>query len=163
MADTLVKNPKLIVGTQAQVEAEMDTNDIGFATDIEFYTAKQIDELFNGKADVSRVETLEGYDYVVESQEPTSSNGRTWYRKYKSGWVEQGGRVTVKDVISATNVRVTFPVEMADTTYTAICANNANVGIAGYVGWESTTAMSVGTMTSKSGTTTWFVAGMAKQ
>jgi hypothetical protein len=45
MADTLVKNPKLIVGTQAQVEAEMGANDIGFATDVEFYTAKQIDEL----------------------------------------------------------------------------------------------------------------------
>lgn len=47
MADTLVKNPKLIVGTQAQVEAEMGANDIGFATDIEFYTAKQIDELLS--------------------------------------------------------------------------------------------------------------------
>lgn len=127
-------------------------------------------ELFNGKADIStvngidsRVDTLEGYDYVVESQEPTSSNSYTWYRKYKSGWVEQGGRVTVSGTISATNVRVTFPVEMANTNYTAICANNANVGIAGYVGWESTTAMSVGTMTSKSGTTTWSVSGMAKQ
>ncbi len=30
-------------------------------------------------------------DYVVESQAPTSSNNYTWYRKYKSGWVEQGG------------------------------------------------------------------------
>lgn len=29
-------------------------------------------------------------DYVVESQMPTSSNNYTWYRKYKSGWVEQG-------------------------------------------------------------------------
>lgn len=47
MADTLVKKPKLIVGTQSQVEAEMGANDIGFATDIEFYTAKQIDELLS--------------------------------------------------------------------------------------------------------------------
>ena len=103
------------------------------------------------------------FDYVVAAQLPDATNSYTWYRKYKSGWVEQGGRVTVRDIISATNVRVTFPVEMANTNYTAICANNANVGIAGYVGWESTTAMSVGTMTSKSGTTTWFVAGLAKQ
>lgn len=30
-------------------------------------------------------------DYVVEWQEPTADNSYTWYRKYKSGWVEQGG------------------------------------------------------------------------
>ncbi|MBP9999681.1 MAG: hypothetical protein KBT14_03260, partial [Proteobacteria bacterium] len=30
-------------------------------------------------------------DYVVESQTPTAENNYTWYRKYKSGWVEQGG------------------------------------------------------------------------
>ena len=34
-------------------------------------------------------------DYVVESQEPTEANGYTWYRLYKSGWVEQGGSVPV--------------------------------------------------------------------
>jgi hypothetical protein len=44
MADTLVKNPKLIVGTQAQVSAEMGQNDIGFATDIEFYTKAEVDD-----------------------------------------------------------------------------------------------------------------------
>ena len=47
MADTLVKKPKLIVGTQAQVEAEMGDNDIGFATDIKFYTAKEVDDLLS--------------------------------------------------------------------------------------------------------------------
>ena len=30
-------------------------------------------------------------DYVVETQFPTTENNYTWYRKYKSGWVEQGG------------------------------------------------------------------------
>ena len=33
-------------------------------------------------------------DYVIESQNPTAENNYTWYRKYKSGWIEQGGRVT---------------------------------------------------------------------
>lgn len=102
------------------------------------------------------------WDYVVESQAPTANNNHTWYRKYKSGWVEQGGHVTVSGTISETNVRITFPVEMANTQYTAICANNANVGIAGYVGWESKTGMSVGTMSSKSGVTSWYVCGMSK-
>ena len=30
-------------------------------------------------------------DYVIESQSPNATNNYTWYRKYKSGWVEQGG------------------------------------------------------------------------
>ena len=37
------------------------------------------------------ITTLKGYDYVIESQAPTADNNYTWYRKYKSGWVEQGG------------------------------------------------------------------------
>lgn len=38
--------------------------------------------------------SLEGLgDYVVESKVPTASDPN-WYRKYKSGWVEQGGELT---------------------------------------------------------------------
>lgn len=40
------------------------------------------------------INTLNGYDYVVESQLPTADNNYTWYRKYKSGWVEQGQKIT---------------------------------------------------------------------
>ncbi len=36
---------------------------------------------------------LNGADYVTEWQTPTAENNYTWYRKYKSGWVEQGGYV----------------------------------------------------------------------
>lgn len=66
------------------------------------------------------VNTLKGYDYVVDWQAPTSANGYTWYRKYKSGWVEQGG---IKTIPSRTNsgsssTSVTFPVSMSDTNYT---------------------------------------------
>lgn len=32
------------------------------------------------------------YDYVVDFQAPTAENNYTWFRKYKSGWVEQGGK-----------------------------------------------------------------------
>ena len=42
-------------------------------------------------------------DYVIEWQRPTEENGYTWYRKYASGWVEQGG------VLSGNSI--TFPVE----------------------------------------------------
>lgn len=50
----------------------------------------------------------ENSDYVIESQEPTEANGYTWYRLYKSGWVEQGGSVTV----SGNTVQLTGTVEL---------------------------------------------------
>ena len=34
-------------------------------------------------------------DYVIETQLPTAENDYTWYRKYKSGWVEQGGILAI--------------------------------------------------------------------
>lgn len=51
------------------------------------------------------------YDYVVDFQAPTANNNYTWYRKYKSGWVEQGG--TLQTMTNS----LTFPIEMADTNY----------------------------------------------
>ena len=69
------------------------------------------------------ITTLKGYDYVVESQTPTANNNYTWYRKYKSGWVEQGG-------IDTTSY-ITFPVTMADTHYTVNCGMeipDSNIG-----------------------------------
>lgn len=54
-------------------------------------------ELFNGKADRDLKNLPSNYDYVVATQEPTSANGYTWFRKYKSGWVEQGGRAVIYD------------------------------------------------------------------
>jgi hypothetical protein len=100
---------------------------------------------------------------VIEFQEPTAANNYTWYRKYEDGWVEQGGRINLNGAISATNKRITFPVVMADSKYCASAANNANVGgYAVFVGWESTTGMSVGTSSAATtGQTTWQVSGMA--
>lgn len=78
-------------------------------------------ELFNGKADTSSVQALESRtdaleerDYVVASQIPTSSNNYTWYRKYKSGWVEQG----VAALISGGDaIVITLPVPMSSINY----------------------------------------------
>ena len=55
------------------------------------------------------------YDYVVDFQAPTAQNNYTWYRKYKSGWVEQGGILSVASESQATT---TLPVTMLDTNYT---------------------------------------------
>jgi len=56
----------------------------------------------------------ENYDFVVECQTPTAQNNYTWYRKYKSGWVEQGGRTSASNSGTKT---VSLPVTMSDTNY----------------------------------------------
>lgn len=78
-------------------------------------------------------------DYVIESQVPTAENNYTWYRKYKSGWVEQGG-------IDTTSY-ITFPVTMLDTNYTVTCGIyliNSDIGSATVMyGDKTTTGMRV--------------------
>lgn len=54
-------------------------------------------------------------DYVIASQAPTADNNYTWYRKYKSGWVEIGQKSL--DLLFNTPKIVTLPVTMADTNY----------------------------------------------
>lgn len=55
-----------------------------------------------GKANTDLSNTASNIDYVIESG--TNDNG--WYRKYKSGWIEQGGTYTA----AANNIRtITFP------------------------------------------------------
>lgn len=52
-------------------------------------------------------------DYVTESQLPTAENNYTWYRKYASGWVEQGGLSTDYQ----NDKTILLPVEMQNTNY----------------------------------------------
>lgn len=75
-----------------------------------------ISEALNNKIDLPTGDSQDGIDFVVDWQDPTSTNGYTWYRKYKSGWVEQGGYVP--DASDAF-VTVTLPIEMANTYYSA--------------------------------------------
>lgn len=66
------------------------------------------------QSEIPSEQTLpDNYDFVIESQIPTAENNYTWYRKYKSGWVEQGGNFTT----TGTNSYVTMPIEMKDTNY----------------------------------------------
>lgn len=60
---------------------------------------------------------LNSIDYVVESQLPTPENNYTWYRKYKSGWIEQGGTLTTYPASEETTI--TFLVPFADDKYYA--------------------------------------------
>lgn len=69
---------------------------------------------FTNKADSDLSNTPSNIDYVIESQLPTADNGYTWYRKYKSGWVEQGGTVTTA---SGAATPVTLPIPMVPNQF----------------------------------------------
>lgn len=118
-------------------------------------------ELFNGKADLNLSNTASNIDFVVESQEPTSANDYTWYRKYKSGWVEQGGW---RNNYGGT---ITFPIAMSLTNqYTAILVHNGNTAKGeGFVHCynKTSTGMSYSLSVSTSGMAyvSWQVSGMA--
>ena len=52
-------------------------------------------------------------DYIIEMQIPTAENNYTWYRKYKSGWIEQGGRQSA----SNSTATVDLPISYENTNY----------------------------------------------
>ena len=103
----------------------------------------------------SDISTLQGYDYVVESQLPTAQNNYTWYRKYKSGWVEQGGIITETSTVAQKSI--VFPVEMADANY------NLQVTLVTDTNSSSPTYYSVGARTkSATGFTCYAAANLTK-
>jgi len=79
----------------------------------------------------SEIPDLSGVDYVIAWQTPSAANNFTWYRKYKSGWVEQGGSDFTPRTINAgtgTAWYVTLPVPMSDTNYNIqISFDNGNL------------------------------------
>jgi hypothetical protein len=58
-------------------------------------------------------------DTLVAFQAPTAGNNYTWYRKYASGWVEQGGYLTAQTISAGNSATqsLTFPITMQDTNY----------------------------------------------
>lgn len=68
---------------------------------------------FNIKTTFHAVDYNEA-DFVVSFQRPTAQNNYTWYRKYKSGWVEQGGLLAITGSGSGS---VVLPVAMDSEYY----------------------------------------------
>lgn len=101
-------------------------------------TERVMIQLFNGATDeavatctsvLADVAELK-YDYVVDFQRPTAQNNYTWYRLYKSGWVEQGGHATP----NYSGQSISFPVEMSDTNYNVLTGINQTGVLSGTVG-----------------------------
>ena len=78
-----------------------------------------ITEALNNKVDLPTPSTpQDAVDYVVEKQDPTSANGYMWYRKYKSGWVEQGGVFDAPNNTAGVEKTITLPLPMTNDKYT---------------------------------------------
>lgn len=76
-----------------------------------------ITEALNGKIDMPNGASQGSVDFVVAYKTQTESEP-SWYRVYKSGWVEQGG------IIYTNNwTRVSLPKRMANTLYTIIATS----------------------------------------
>ena len=89
----------------------------------------QLSEALNDKSDrdLRNVDTTAKADAVIDYQEPTADNGYTWYRKYKSGWVEQGGIL----VVASSGVAITLPIVMANNTYGCLATAISDTAVDG--------------------------------
>lgn len=74
-----------------------------------------INNTLSSKANTDLSNVSSNIDYVVE----TYRSDADWYRKYKSGWVEQGGRLNVSGYGKGT---ITLKKSYSDTNYTVTCA-----------------------------------------
>lgn len=61
-------------------------------------------------------------DAVVAFQRPTADNNYTWFRKYASGWVEQGGTCS-----GDSSYIISLPITMADTNFAFYSGTSKNV------------------------------------
>ena len=68
------------------------------------------------------------YDFVIEFQEPDSENNYTWYRKYKSGWVEQGQKVGSLPNNTSTTITLPVALQSRNLSFTQISCGQAGFG-----------------------------------
>lgn len=127
-----------------------------------------IDGLLATKADTDLGNIPTNYDYVVEKQDPTSANGYTWYRKYKSGWVEQGG-IVFPTTTTVTRVSVALPITMGNNVYSVQVTGGDNIAgtdIYSYYTNRTTTGFEIlhnHTASSYTIGDSWQVSGMSAQ
>ena len=70
-------------------------------------TKAELQAVDTSKADTALSNVLANIDYVVESKFPTADDP-TWYRVYKSGWLEQGGYFGNPQTIGTNEFTITF-------------------------------------------------------
>ena len=74
--------------------------------------AAEFTNALTGKANTDLSNVLANIDYVVDRKVPTESDP-SWYRKYKSGWIEQGGQTPTVAGGATTTVTLLKPYKNA--------------------------------------------------
>ena len=90
-------------------------------------TKAELQAVDRSKADTTLSNVLANIDYVVESKFPTADDP-TWYRKYKSGWLEQGGIISPSSAWGTINLLKPY----VNTQYIVLAAvinGNTDVGV----------------------------------
>lgn len=95
--------------------------------DMDAKTVRVHDGETTGGIAMARVTDVSG-DSVIETQLPTAENNYTWYRKYKSGWVEMGGYVSDPNT---NGQAITLPITMSNTYYTVIASSTCSASEGG--------------------------------
>ncbi len=116
----------------------------------------RMNELRNQIEDNDATVVPDGADFVIDSQQATAENNYTWYRKYQSGWVEQGG------ICPSLGYLVVFPVEMANANYTAQgTARETSGNYAIRIQNVTTTSFKMSSSATNNHQIWWHIAGMA--
>ena len=119
--------------------------------------AAQFQQGLSGKADTNLGNVPSNYDYVVESQ--VNADG-SWYRKYKSGWLEQGGGYG-ESFVEYRNVTITLLKPFRDTKYTLLHSNSSSGdSYEGVTMAKTVSTFSMFNATNKDGLASWEAKGM---
>lgn len=91
------------------------------ATELSTQESAQLASQMQMKAQTDLANVTANLDFVVESYNDNAGN---WYRKYRSGWIEQGGFSP-----NGTAPTVTFLQPFSDTNYTLIVGGYVNTSV----------------------------------
>lgn len=84
-------------------------------TDLSEQESAQIASEMQTKAQTNLANVSANLDFVVESWK--SSDGSSWYRKYRSGWIEQGGELPIANYSADAGLSVTLFIEFTTDKY----------------------------------------------
>lgn len=173
-ADEFLKNTrnnrKLCIKRGTRAENNQYTGKMGEITmDTDTNNIRVHDGQTLGGVEMARADSvvdMRETDYVVAWQNPTPENNHTWYRRYKSGWVEQGGRASVTGHGTASNSNIILPIEMASNSYDVVATingagENVAVGNSVYKTSSKTISLRINYGSDLTRTMTWRVSGIA--
>lgn len=123
---SIYKGTEFIAGTP-------DLSEYAKSSDVNS-SISSINNTLSSKANTDLSNVSSNIDYVVE----TYRSGTDWYRKYKSGWIEQGGIYNYGSLTRDWNaVTIKYPKPFADTNYTLTTQAGRNDGTTGSINNQS--------------------------